>query len=99
MGVHVANTTDPAPQIKYIAETIRAQYRKGPLILVGTFNAPQQATTRPSDTALAELLVDTGLKDAFGVLSPEAPLPLQPTHLLSGLHVDYIFYRGLDLVG
>mmetsp|Transcript_57572 Transcript_57572/g.115267 ORF Transcript_57572/g.115267 Transcript_57572/m.115267 type:complete len:710 (-) Transcript_57572:75-2204(-) len=96
-SVHTEWFSDPSVQIEYIAEQIRKRFRRGPLILVGDFNLPQEATVRPYDTALRSLVEGTGLQAAGGFLDPEVQLPLPPTEFISGLHLDFIFYRGVEL--
>eukprot|EP00931_Biecheleriopsis_adriatica_P011346 TRINITY_DN112430_c0_g1_i1.p1 TRINITY_DN112430_c0_g1~~TRINITY_DN112430_c0_g1_i1.p1 ORF type:complete len:208 (+),score=36.32 TRINITY_DN112430_c0_g1_i1:1-624(+) len=99
--VHTEWFSDPSKQIKYMAEQIRAKYMDGPLILVGDFNMPQDKMTRPSSTALLELVTGTGLKATCehkgkNCLDPDVEMPLPPTEWISDLHLDWIFYRGLE---
>uniref|UniRef100_A0A7S2B3Z5 Endonuclease/exonuclease/phosphatase domain-containing protein n=1 Tax=Alexandrium andersonii TaxID=327968 RepID=A0A7S2B3Z5_9DINO len=98
-SVHTEWFADSTDQLEDIAEQLRLHYSKGPLILVGTFNLPQRDDTLPLRTALGRLVQGTGLQEAFGSLAANASLPLRPTEFVSGLHLDYIFYRGLELVG
>mmetsp|Transcript_93499 Transcript_93499/g.263699 ORF Transcript_93499/g.263699 Transcript_93499/m.263699 type:complete len:871 (-) Transcript_93499:112-2724(-) len=95
--VHIESLED-ASSIKYVAEQLREHFRNGPLILVGSFGMPINAS-RPRDSVLAELVTGTGLKEVFGALDADVELPLAPTEFVSGRHNDYIFYRDLQLVG
>jgi len=98
-SVHTEWFADATPQLEEIAAQIRTHYAKGPLIVVGTFNLPQRDDALPLHSALARLLRGTGLREAFGALAANASLPLAPTEFVSGLHLDYILYRDLELVG
>jgi endonuclease/exonuclease/phosphatase (EEP) superfamily protein YafD len=95
--VHTEWFSDPSKQITYIADQIRERFSEGPLVVVGDFNMPQENTTRPYDTALRSMVEGTGLTAAGGVLDPDVEMPLPRTEFISGLHLDYIFYRGLEL--
>jgi len=99
--VHTLHTewlTDNTIQLEFIAEQMRTRFRNGPLVLAGDFNLPKKDTVRPFDTALRLMMEDTGLKVAGNVLDPNVSLPVPPTEHISDLHLDYIFYRGLELV-
>jgi len=96
-SVHLEWFSDNGPQVAEIAHEIREHYAHGPLILLGTFNMPNTDQKRPSETTLRQFLEGTGLREALGAMDPDAELPLPATELVRGLHVDYIFYRGLEL--
>jgi len=97
-AVHVEWLAEAAEQqVRYLTEQLQQHYASGPLILVGVFNMPHNKTTRPHDTSLRELTKKTGLREALGYMEPNSKLPLPPTEHLSGLHLDYIFYRGLEV--
>ncbi|CAE8688384.1 unnamed protein product [Polarella glacialis] len=97
-SVHVGATDSGSSQIAFIASEIRAKYRYGPMILVGDFSLPQDPATRPYATALKHMMEGTGLMEAFGSLHPNMSLPLPATEFLRGLHNDYVFFRGFELV-
>ena len=97
--VHTEWFSNPSTQINYIAQQIRERFMDGPLVLVGDFNSPQENTTRPYTTALRNLTVGTGLQATCGdCLDEDVQLPLPATEWISDLHLDWIFYRGLELV-
>lgn len=96
-SVHTEWFSDPSKQINFIAEQIRERFSQGPLILVGDFNLPQNNTVRPYDTALRSLVEGTGLTAAGGVLDRDVQMPLPRTEFISDLHIDFVFYRGLEL--
>jgi len=96
-SVHLEWFSDNGPQVAEIAHEIREHYAHGPLILLGTFNMPNTDQKRPSETTLRQFLEGTGLREALGAMDPDAELPLPATERVRGLHVDYIFYRGLEL--
>merc|ERR1712039_158391 len=83
-------------QVNYIAQQLQLHFASGPMILVGNFNMPHNATMRPHDTVLRRFAT-LGLREALATLEPTVKLPLPETSSLSGLHVDYIFYRGFEV--
>jgi len=86
-------------QLRFVAHEIRTKFRHGPMVLVGSFGLPADGSTRPAHTPIVELVNGTGLREVFGALKFDAPLPLPPTEFTTGLHRDFILYRGLEPVG
>lgn len=99
-NVHTEWFTNPSAQIEHIARVIREDYRHGPLLLVGDFNAPQDRALHPARSSLATLLDGTGLTDVFGIVDNEraGTVPLPQTEMVDGLRLDYVFARGLEVL-
>jgi len=79
-----------------VARGIRQDFSDGALVLVVSVG---RLPFRPGHTELAQLVNGTGLREAWDALGPGAEASLPPTEFVHGEHCDFVFFRGLDLVG
>lgn len=98
-SVHMEDVTaNASSQIQVIATEIRARFSKQPMVLVVDIGLLSDRSQSAWSTALRQLLQGTGLKEAIGAPNTSAHSATASTKKAHVMRLNYIFFRGLDLV-